>query len=289
MAVYERTYKRYTGETTAPASRFFVLPRYAFRDVFKSRVFLAFFISCFGMPIFCAAFIYLAHNASFLKIFPDFDLSQLFVVDAKFFYTFLKVQAVFAFVLALVAGPRLISRDLANNGLPLYLSRPFSRFEYLLGKASVLAILLSAITWVAGLFLLLLHANFVGLGWLSENFRVVFGVFAGSWIWIATLSLFSLASATWARFRSRAGFAMVVLLLGAAALGEAFNELFESYAGDVLDLMQVIYVIWAQLLDVEHTGPPTIGPMTAWIALLLFLGACGFALERKLRAYQVVS
>ncbi|MEM8929933.1 MAG: hypothetical protein AAGE94_02095 [Acidobacteriota bacterium] len=289
MAVYERTYKRWTGGVTPTATRFTILPRYAFRDVFASRIFLAYFVACFSMPIFCCAFIYLSHNASFLKIFPDFDVSQIFVVDAAFFYTFLKVQAWFAFVLALIVGPRLISRDLANNGLPLYLSRPFSRVEYLLGKGAVLATLLSAITWVAGCFLLLLHANFIGLSWLFDNIRLVFGVFVGSWLWIITLSLFALAAAAWSQFRTRAAGLMVIVLLGAAAFGEAFNNLFKSHAGDVLDLVQIILVIWAQLLGVEASGSPTIGPFTAWVALGVFVGACLLILHRKLRAYQVVS
>ena len=51
-----------------------------------------------------------------------------------------------------------MSPDLRNNGLPLYLSRPFSRTEYVLGKMSVLLILLSAITWVPGLLLFLFQA-----------------------------------------------------------------------------------------------------------------------------------
>ena len=37
--------------------------------------------------------------------------------------------------------------------MPLYLARPFSRTEYVLGKASTLVILLSLLTWIPGLFL----------------------------------------------------------------------------------------------------------------------------------------
>ena len=38
-------------------------------------------------------------------------------------------------------GPGQVSPDLANNALPLYLARPFSRVEYVLGKMSVLLVL----------------------------------------------------------------------------------------------------------------------------------------------------
>ena len=50
--------------------------------------------------------------------------------------------------LALLVGPQQVSRDLANNGLPLYLCRPFTRSEYVVGKMSIVVILLSTITWM---------------------------------------------------------------------------------------------------------------------------------------------
>ena len=47
MAVYEHTYKQYLGKLTPEWSRFLVIPRHAFRDVFKSKLFTAFFAICF--------------------------------------------------------------------------------------------------------------------------------------------------------------------------------------------------------------------------------------------------
>jgi ABC-2 type transport system permease protein len=59
---------------------------------------------------------------------------------------FFKVETFFLMVLVLVAGPNLISRDLRFNALPLYLSRPLTRFDYFLGKLGVLAALVAAVT-----------------------------------------------------------------------------------------------------------------------------------------------
>jgi hypothetical protein len=74
------------------------------------------------------------------------DMRELIPIDASFFQTFVNIQGGFAFFVALLVGPPLVSRDLRNNALPLYLCRPFSRTEYVLGKMSVLLILLSMIT-----------------------------------------------------------------------------------------------------------------------------------------------
>ena len=46
MAVYKRRYNSYTGSLTPTWSRFFVLTRFAFADLFKSRFFVLLLILC---------------------------------------------------------------------------------------------------------------------------------------------------------------------------------------------------------------------------------------------------
>jgi len=58
---------------------------------------------------------------------------------------FFRTELFFLMVLVLVVGPNLISRDLRFNALPLYLSRPLTRFDYFLGKLGVLAALVAAV------------------------------------------------------------------------------------------------------------------------------------------------
>ena len=67
-------------------------------------------------------------------------------IDGTFFYVFCVVQGVLALLLTAFVGPSLISPDLANGGLALYLSRPFSRAEYVAGKMMVLLVLLSLVS-----------------------------------------------------------------------------------------------------------------------------------------------
>ncbi|MEM8998416.1 MAG: ABC transporter permease subunit, partial [Acidobacteriota bacterium] len=230
MAVYERNYKRYDGATTPTSTRFLVLPRYIFKDVFQSRWLLIFYVLCFVFPLICAVFIYLTHNAEFLKAIPNFQMPDFLQIDNGFFKRFLSIQGTLVFALTVFIGPGLVSRDLANNGLSLYLSRPFSRVEYVLGKLSVLAILLSALTWVAGLLLMLLHANFVGLSWFGDNFGLAVGFFVGSWLWILALGFLALAASAWVKWRAVAGFAMLAVVLGGAFFGSVMiNNLFDEH------------------------------------------------------------
>src|SRR3981189_1967176 len=168
MAVYEQTYKRYAGPLTPEWSRFFIIPRHAYRGVFKSKLFTAFFVICFIPLLIEAILIYLHHNVNALAILRV-DVRELIPIDASFFETFVNVQGAFAFFVTLLVGPPLVARDLRNNALPLYLCRPFSRREYVLGKMSALLFLSSAITWVPQLPLFAFQSYLEGARWFIDN------------------------------------------------------------------------------------------------------------------------
>src|SRR5882672_10686166 len=183
MAVYEVTYKPYLGRLTPEWSRFLVIPRHAFRDIFKSKLFTAFFVFCFIPLLVESILIYLHHNVNALAIFK-LNVRQLLPIDASFFLAFVGVQNSFAFFVTLLVGPPLVARDLRNNALPLYLCRPFSRAEYVLGKMSVLLILLSAITWIPQLLLFAFQGYLEGAGWFVQNLWIASAIFLASVVWI---------------------------------------------------------------------------------------------------------
>src|SRR6185369_7641692 len=109
MAVYEHTYKQYLGKLTPEWSRFLVIPRHAFRDVFRSKLFTGFFIVCFIPLLIEAILIYLHHNVNALAILKA-NIQELIPIDAFFFQTFVSVQAGFAFFVTLLVGPPLVAR-----------------------------------------------------------------------------------------------------------------------------------------------------------------------------------
>ncbi len=86
MAVYEQTYKRYAGSLTPEWSRFFIIPRHAYRGVFKSKLFTAFFVICFIPLLVEAILIYLHHNVNALGILRV-NVRELIPIDASFFET----------------------------------------------------------------------------------------------------------------------------------------------------------------------------------------------------------
>src|SRR5215211_1254405 len=208
MAVYEQTYKRYTGKLTPEWSRFLIIPRHAYRAVFNSKLFTAFFVICFLPLLVEAILIYLHHNISAVAIMK-IDVRALVPIDASFFETFGAVQGGFAFFVALLVGPPLVSRDLRNNALPLYLCRPFSRTEYVLGKMSVILILLSAITWVPQLLLFLFQSYLEGFMWFRSNLWIASAIVMSGLVWILLLALLSQTISALVKWRVVASAAML--------------------------------------------------------------------------------
>jgi ABC-2 type transport system permease protein len=287
MAVFERNYKRWDGEVTPHATRFLILPRYLFRHVFASKLLVFFYAACFLFPVGCLAFIYLTHNATILQIFPDLLAQELFAIDGDFLDRFVSIQSGWAFFLALFIGPGLISRDLANNGLPLYLSRPFSRTQYVVGKMTVLAALLSPITWMAALLVILAQAGFEGWSWLQQNANLAIGVVVICWLWILVLCLLSLSVSAWVRWKPIAGFVMLFILMGGKLFANMTNFLFKTENGSLFDLGHLMAVMRSGMLGTEP--PSDISPAAAMIAISAFVAFFLFLLNRKIRAYEVVS
>src|ERR1051325_11308573 len=188
MAVYKKTYRPYDGGLTSGFGRFLVIPRYAFEDLHRSRFLNSFFLASFIYPLICALLIYVQHNASALNLVGAQGANRLISINVTFCMSNLGWQSMLALFLASFIGPGQVSPDLANNGLALYLARPFSRTEYVLGKMSVLVVLLSLMTWIPGLLLFGLQAYLEGWTWAQDNARFAWAFFLGAWIWILVLS-----------------------------------------------------------------------------------------------------
>src|SRR6476646_7134978 len=204
MAVYKRGYRRYDGPLTGRWTRFMVLPRYAWRRLYEQRLVLLLTVVSFVWPLLCGGFIYLTNHAELLQGL-DKDFRQFIQVDGRFFSIFMYVQAGFAVFLAALAGPGLIAPDLANNALPLYFSRPLTRWSYALARLTVLVGVLSIVTWIPGLILFGLQVGLAGGAWFRANWSLGAGMVFGFLVWLLILSLVAMASSACVKWRSGVG------------------------------------------------------------------------------------
>ena len=304
MAVLERSYKRFDGVLSPEWSRFLIIPRHAVRNVFRSKLFTAFFALSFIWPLVCAILIYLHHNIEALGILK-IDIRNLLPIDASFFQNYVIVQGTIGFFLAMLVGPQQVSRDLTNNALPLFLCRPFTRSEYVVGKMSIVLILLSTVTWIPGLILFLLQSYLEGWSWFVDNIWMASAIFIGTLVWILLLALMSQAISAWVKWLIAARAALLGLFFIPTIFAAIVNEIFQTRWGHIFDLRALIGNVWAGLFgtfvrqgtergefrrngivtQIVFSEPPL---WASWLVLFLICALCLWLLSKKVRAYEVV-
>ena len=255
-------------------------------------------------PLVFAILIYLRHNTEALAIMR-LNVVNVLPIDATFFLTFVEIQGWIGFFMALLVGPQQVARDLTNNGLPLYLCRPFSRSEYVVGKMSIVILLLSTITWVPGLILFLLQSYLEGWSWFSQNIPIASAIFLGSLVWILLLALLTQTISAWVKWRLAASAGLIGLFFIPSVFAAILNEMLATHWGNLLSLGSLIRNVWAGLFGtfVQQVGQVqqvrrgeiireawvTEPPLWAsWLVLFLICALCLWLLSRKVKAYEVV-
>jgi ABC-2 type transport system permease protein len=252
----------------------------------QQRLIVIILVMAMFWPVGCALWVYLANHTALLQGFGG-NLLDSFKINGHFFVIFMNVQAVFAIILSAFAGPSLIAPDLANGALPLYFSRPLSRWEYVLARMLVLAGVLSPVTWIPGIVLFSLQWGMAGWTWFAQNWQLGAGIFLGFLMWIIFVSLVAMASSAYVKWRIVAG-ALVIgvffVLAGASTLTDAVLRVrWALMFNPALAMNQV----WRTMLGAEPADGPgalgclcTMGSMSAILLLVLW---------RKLRPVEVVS
>jgi len=285
MAVYKRGYRRYAGPLTGRWTRFMVLPRYAWRKLYQQRLVLLLTMAAFVWPLLCAVFVYLTNHAELLQgLGPEF---RAFIqVNGRFFSIFMYVQGACAVFLAALAGPGLVAPDLANNALPLYFSRPLTRWTYALARLTVIVGMLSVVTWIPGLLLFGLQVGLAGGWWFLANWTLGAGVVVGFLLWLLVLGLVAMASSAYVKWRVVAGAVSLAFFFILSGVSTMIDAVFRVTWGHVLDPAWAVNQVWCWLLGVDPFEGP--GPGASMLALASFILMLVLVIERKLRPVEVV-
>ena len=153
MPLYDLSYRRFEGPRTSRFRRSFALARSAASLLLRRRSFLLLLAVCWIPAVVRAAQIYVARQ------FPQ--APEFFTITPETWREFLGQQVRFlpVVLVSLASGASAIASDFASGAFTIYLSKPISRFDYLLGKAVPVAGAVSAVTLAPALALLLLHLS----------------------------------------------------------------------------------------------------------------------------------
>ncbi len=298
MAVYSNhsRHQPYQGRLTGPLERFMIIPRYAFRSLSESKIFLLLFTACFAVPLGCLLMIYLNHNLDAIKML-GIDPKDLNLIGNTFFLRITEIQCICSFFIMALVAPGLLLPDMNNNGLPLYFSRPITKQVYLGGKLFVLVAIQSVITWVALSLLFFFQAGLAGGSWIFDHADILWAIFSGSLVWILITSLIALTVSSMVRWKAAGGALLLGVVFIASGMGEAINEIFRTRYGILFNLIYMFEKIWEWLFSFNVHGNVIVVPASEapylpltyyWLDLIVIAAVCTALLWRKVRAFEVV-
>jgi ABC-type transport system involved in multi-copper enzyme maturation permease subunit len=291
MSVYKRSYRSYDGPLSSPFTRFGVLVRYAFADVWGSRITNILFVLCLLPTIISIGTIYVMNNDAVRLLLSDGRSTPAIAIDQRYFFVVLQVQCWCSLVLTAWVGPKLLSGELSNNALPVILSHPISRVEYIVAKLTVLAGLLLAVTMFPGLLLYFFQSRMSALPWALAHSQIATGILVGCSLWVLLLSLLALAVASWVKWRVVATGMVFGILLVPAGTGTVFNRVMRTDWGDLVNVPVMMNSLWRRLLAVptpEYYLRHELPLVAIITALLVMALASAATLNARIRAREVV-
>ena len=153
MPIHDQGYRRYEGRRGRRGQGWAVVAAAGLRTFFARRIFLGLLLMAWLPAIVRAVQFYAAANL------PQVPMLAPTVAT---FRQFLDQQTNFVFFMTVYVGAGLIANDRRANALQIYLSKPLTRADYVLGKLAILATSLLMVTWVPAIVLLILQAAFAG-------------------------------------------------------------------------------------------------------------------------------
>jgi ABC-type transport system involved in multi-copper enzyme maturation permease subunit len=119
--------------------------------------------------------------------------------SAETYRNFIGYQGYIVMIVLALAGAVLIGNDLRFGTLPFYLSKPLSRWHYLLGKALAVAVFINLMTTIPALVLFVQYGLLESWDYFADSSRLFFGILGYGAIQTVSLCLILLATATWLR------------------------------------------------------------------------------------------
>lgn len=298
MPVYEQTYQHYTGVLRPRTLAWTVIAGSGIkRTVFEKgfRFFLFIALASFFLNI---GRIYLAANLELMEWLeiPTHSISQIFTIDAKFYYDFLRGQFIFCFIMTIIAGSDLIAGDKRTKALTLYLSKPISRVDYLFGKGVIVLFYLYAITLFPAWLLMFLQAFFTD-NWmyLAQNIPLALKIFLYSNAVVLPLVFlilaFSSTTRAWVTAAAMMGAIYFLPPIVVEILSNILRGDFQSLFGfDTWRSLLSLFSIWDRIGAAIFSVDTEIRLHWVW-HLLVLIGLCGLSsliLRRRIKAVEVV-
>ena len=278
MPIYDQVYRRYEAREPLRTLRFWPITREGLRLVLVRRWFLA-LLAAAWLP-----FVVQVIRIYIVTRFPE--ANRILPVDGRLFGELLSWQAAFTMFIAIFGGAGLVANDLRTGAILVYLSRPLTRRDYVLGKMGVLAALNLSVTLLPGLVLYLAAVALLPDRFLKlEQAWIGPAIVGQSFLVAVAISLLTLAVSSLARSARVAGVALMALWVTLEITRIVASNVFDRPEVGLLSLQGDVRAMGRALFGIPE------GPVFwAWPLLVLVLASLGCLaiLRARVRAVEVV-
>ncbi len=300
LPVYKQTYRHYTGTYYPRAVAWWIIASRGLKRTWSGKGFRFLLLVSLAVFLVNVIRIYMVSNMELLRYMgfqPD-QFREILEIDDKFYFTFLRIQYFFCFLVTLYVGTDIISADRRTKALVLYLSRPLGRIDYLFGKGFVVLFFLYCISLFPALLLMFFYA-FFNDNWqyLVDNIPLMLRIFAYANIVVISLVILVLTISSLVKSKVGSGVMFCAVYFLPLTLGGIFSEMFnDPLFGNVLGnewwSLFALQMVWEQLGSAIFQQPLPFEHMH-WsrhcISLAFLLALCSVVLCRQIRAVEIVN
>jgi ABC-2 type transport system permease protein len=281
MPIYEQNYRAYEAREALRRLRFWPITREALRLILQRRALLGLLVVAWLPVLVRILQVYLVTR------FPE--VTRVLPVDGRLFGEFLNGQLLLAVLLSVFGGAGLVANDLRTGAVLVYLSRPLTRRDYVLGKLGVLLALNLAVTLAPALLLYLAALSLapdlffkLELAWISP--AIVLHALVQS----SVIGLLVLAASSLARSARVAGLALVGALLVLELVRTITWHTYRTPFATLMSVSGTLRALGNALFGVSERAVAL--PWPAALALLAAVaGAALLVLRARVRAVEVVA
>ena len=282
MPIHDQGYRRYGGTKARTGTGWLVIARAGIRTFVSKKAFLGLMLVSW-FPFFVRAVQFYA--AANLTSIPQ---ASMLSPSADTFRQFLEQQQTFVFFVTVYVGAGLIANDRRANALQIYLSKPLSRAEYVLGKLAILMTFLALVTWLPAIVLLIVQIAFAGnFTFFRTNVFLFPAITLFAFIEIVLASSTMLALSSLSKSSRYVGilYAAVIFFTQAVygVLYAVTRSTTLSWLSFSANLKQIGDLIFRQKLEYDTPWPVSL------MMVVLLVAVSGVILERRVRGVEVVA
>ena len=278
MPIHDQGYRRYQGRRAVHGRAWWIIARTHFLAALKYRPFVVLLVFSWVPFVGRAVQFYLASSIQQVA---------MLAATAQTFRDFLDQQGLFVFLVTIALGGA-IADDRRANALQLYLSKPLTRTEYILGRLVPALGCLLGVTFVPAILLVLLQIAFSGsTAFIGQNLFLLPAITLVSFTQALLASCTILALSSLSKSRRFVSIMYAGLIFFTTAMYQLLRQITGSRAWAAIspgDMMDVV----ADAVFRVRANPP-VPVLVAVLVIVLLIAASFWVLERRVRAVEIVA